>query len=315
MELGINTSCSFVTPAPHKAHSSSSPLTPRQNYKRRETVACTHQVAPVVRTSGDFSATQARQHLHIQKLLFRVCCIQDDGVHQASSSTSTEPKWKQKLAAADDHAKRTRQKTLLVQEDYKQKQAAMHRLQGDTSKEVVPLKDLDFLPYLKEDGLIRDCSEPNAKASVYAIFDNDKALQYIGISRQVYSSMRLHFARMPLNCYYVKIQNISKPSRSLLELIRDKWIEENSTHPSGNDSGPEQNMWENPLDCKPLMTEEERKRLEEAGAGPPTAKVLKNVARRIEAELEKNFRARCCKDRLRFDPKLKDKGLLDLKNI
>ena len=66
--------------------------------------------------------------------------------------------------------------------------------------------------------------------------------------------MRLHFARMPLKCYYVKTQNITSPSRVLLELIRDKWIEEVGAHPIGNDNGKVQNDWENPLDCKPLMT-------------------------------------------------------------
>lgn len=61
----------------------------------------------------------------------------------------------------------------------------MQRLQADTSKEVFPLRDLEFLPYLKDDGLITDCTEANAKASVYAIFDSEKVLQYVGISRQV----------------------------------------------------------------------------------------------------------------------------------
>eukprot|EP00250_Pteridium_aquilinum_P016351 c23061_g1_i2 orf=224-1060(+) len=270
-----------------------------------------------IMTFGGFCGTQIRgpsSHLlHAQKLLFSVNCVQEDvGVNQASS---LEPKWKQKLAAADDFAERTRQRTLHAQEEYKQRQAALQRIQGGASREVIPLRDLEFLPYLNEDGLIMDCSEPNAKASVYAIFDNDKVLQYIGISRQVYSSMRLHFARVPLKCYYVKIQNISKPSRSLLELIKERWIEESGFIPCGNDSGPEQNVWENPLDCKPLMTDEETHKFEEAGAGPPKGKVLKNVARRVEAELEENFKARNCKERLRFDPKLKEKGLLDLKNI
>jgi hypothetical protein len=59
---------------------------------------------------------------------------------------------------------------------------------------------------------------------------------------------------MPLKCYYVKVQNITSPSRILLELIRDKWIEENGAQPVGNDNGKVQNDWENPLDCKPMMT-------------------------------------------------------------
>lgn len=43
--------------------------------------------------------------------------------------------------------------------------------------------------------------------------------------------------------------------------------------------------------------------------------MLKNVARRIEKDLEAVFKQRQVKDVLRFDPKLKDRALLDLKGI
>eukprot|EP01018_Ginkgo_biloba_P031058 Gb_40143 [translate_table: standard] len=127
-------------------------------------------------------------------------------------------------------------------------------------------------------------------------------------------SMRLHFARVPSKCHFVKVQNIMKPNRSLLEYIKEKWITENGVLPSGNDNGPQQNIWENPLDCKPLMTEEEKQKFEEAGPGPFQAKVLKNVARRIEKELDAQYKERNCKEVFRFEPKLKEKGLLELRN-
>jgi len=63
------------------------------------------------------------------------------------------------------------------------------------------------------------------------------------------------------------------------------------------------------------MADEEKRLVEEAAPGPPTAKALKEVARRIERELEKVFKQRQCSDVLRFDPKLKDRCLLDLKGI
>ena len=72
--------------------------------------------------------------------------------------------------------------------------------------------------------------------------------------KQVYQSMRLHFARRPLQCHYIKVMNVSKPSRALLEGTRDAWISANGSVPVGNDSGEMQNIWENPLDCTPLMT-------------------------------------------------------------
>jgi hypothetical protein len=66
--------------------------------------------------------------------------------------------------------------------------------------------------------------------------------------------MRLHFARRPLECYYVKVHHVTRPSRALLESTREKWVSENGSIPSGNDNGEVQNVWENALDCTPLMT-------------------------------------------------------------
>ena len=74
--------------------------------------------------------------------------------------------------------------------------------------------------------------------------------------KQVYQSMRLHFARRPLQCHYVKVMHVTRPSRALLEGTRDQWISEYGSVPIGNDNGEMQNVWENALDCKPLMTGE-----------------------------------------------------------
>ncbi|CAM6009920.1 unnamed protein product [Sphagnum balticum] len=248
-------------------------------------------------------------------------------------ASATEPKWKQKLAAADEHQERTRQATAqaswlspfwsfggslhlyCAQEEYRRRQDALRRQQSQGAGEIPSLKDLEYYSYLTEEGLIADCTRPDAKASVYAIFDQNKTLCYIGVSRQVYQSMRLHFARRPLECYYVKVHHVTRPSRALLESTREKWVSENGSIPSGNDNGEVQNIWENALDCTPLMTEEEKILYEDAATGPPKAKVLKNVARRIEKDLEALFKERNCSDKLRFDPKLKDKCLLDLKTV
>lgn len=234
--------------------------------------------------------------------------------HVVVFASAAEPKWKQKLAAADEHQERTRQATAQAQEEYRKRQDALRR-QSMQGGEGVSLSSLEYIPYLTEEGHIADCTEPGAKASLYAIFDENKTLCFIGISRQVYQSMRLHFARRPLQCYYVKVMHVSKPSRALLEGTRDAWISENGSVPVGNDNGEIQNLWENALDCTPFMTDEEKLLHEEAAPGPPKAKVLKNVARRIEKDLEGIFKQRNCTDVLRFDPKLKDRCLLDLKGV
>ncbi|GJP39350.1 hypothetical protein CLOM_g23729 [Closterium sp. NIES-68] len=254
------------------------------------------------------------------------CAAAGDG----DAGQSSEPKWKQKLAAAEAHAEQTRQATARAQEEYRRKQMVQRKSEVSGGAAAGPaaaaagtgaaagahprLVDLDWVPYLTEEGLLTDCTQAGAKASVYAIYDDDKVLQYIGVSRQVYQSMRLHFARVPSACAWMKVTHITRPSKAVLEAIKDQWIAENGVSPPGNDEGPEQNRWENPLDCKPLMTEEERKSVEYAAPGPPKAKALKEVARRVERELEAAFKARNCKEVLRFDPKLKEDGLLDLKS-
>eukprot|EP00245_Coleochaete_scutata_P002882 TRINITY_DN1408_c0_g1_i1.p1 TRINITY_DN1408_c0_g1~~TRINITY_DN1408_c0_g1_i1.p1 ORF type:complete len:294 (+),score=61.48 TRINITY_DN1408_c0_g1_i1:159-1040(+) len=235
-------------------------------------------------------------------------------VHTSSAVTaSEEPKWKQKLAAADDHAEQTRQRTAQAQEEYRARQAALRLRDSDPS--VVPLDQLPFLPFLDDDGKVTDISEPTAKASVYAIYNDRQELQYVGVSRQVYQSLRMHLARSPAECVWVKAQHVTKPSRVALENIRSTWVTQNNAPIPGNDNGPVQERWENAIDCKPLMTDAEKLAFEEAAPGPPKAKVLKNVARRVEKELMSVYEARNITESFRFEPKLKDRGLLDLKTV
>ncbi|CAI7922511.1 unnamed protein product, partial [Closterium sp. NIES-54] len=181
------------------------------------------------------------------------CAAAGDG----DAGQSSEPKWKQKLAAAEAHAEQTRQATARAQEEYRRRQMAQRKSEatGGAAAGAAAggaaaaagahprMADLDWVPYLTEEGLITDCTQAGAKASVYGIYNDDKVLQYIGVSRQ-----------------------------------------------------------------------EEKKSVDYAAPGPPKAKALKEVARRVERELEAAFKARNCKEVLRFDPKLKEDGLLDLKS-
>eukprot|EP00271_Cylindrocystis_brebissonii_P004960 TRINITY_DN16924_c0_g1_i1.p1 TRINITY_DN16924_c0_g1~~TRINITY_DN16924_c0_g1_i1.p1 ORF type:complete len:303 (-),score=67.36 TRINITY_DN16924_c0_g1_i1:562-1470(-) len=265
--------------------------------------------APCAKLALTSSFTESRHNLRSAP----VEGVRWQNASSAISNSAAEPKWKQKLAAADAHAEATRQLTAQAQGEYEERrrQAAVR---GSGAGAITPLKDLEWIPFLTEEGRFTDCSQADAKASVYAIFDEEKELQYIGISRQVFQSMRLHFARVPRQCVWLKVQHITKPSRTILEATRDAWIKENGSRPRGNDGAEEQNRWENPLDCKPLMTADEQAAL--AAASPAEIpKILKNAARRIEKDIEAGFRERKCTETMRFDPKLKEQGLLDLKNV
>jgi hypothetical protein len=172
---------------------------------------------------------------------------------------------------------------------------------------MIALADLEFLPYLNAEGQLID--EFDGKVGVYAIFDRDKALQFIGYSRDVSLSLKQHLVRQPQHCYWIKVETIDRPSRTLLEDIRAAWIAENNEIPAGN--GVDEPLWNQPIDAKIQMTSDERKTYE-GGDELIKVKTLKQVARRVEVEVMAAVEARGARMNLRFDPKLKEKGLLNL---
>lgn len=174
--------------------------------------------------------------------------------------------------------------------------------------DILPLHELEFLPYLNEQGSIRE--DWQGKIGVYAIFDGEQTLQYIGYSRDIYLSLKQHLVRQPKSCHWLKMQIISRPSRTLLEEIRQAWIAENNGIPPGNALLASQ--WTEAIDAKEMMTEAERQEYlssDELGR----MKLLKKVARRVETEIQATLKERGVQMDLRFNPKLKEEGLLDLK--
>lgn len=172
------------------------------------------------------------------------------------------------------------------------------------------LATLPELKYLDENGLLP--TNLSGKIGVYAIFDREKNLQFVGYSRDVYVSLKQHLVRQTQSCHWLKVQTIEKPNRTILENTMNNWIAENSVVPVGNDV--DKSKWAEAIDIKPLMTDEEKANYEKvAGEELAQSKVLKNVARRVEAEILEILKNRGCQEEIRFNPKLKDNGLLDLK--
>ena len=179
-----------------------------------------------------------------------------------------------------------------------------------TQLTVTPLSELPFVDFVDGAGLLP--REFAGKVGVYAIFDRDRHLQYIGYSRDILASLRLHLVRQPRACYWLKVQTIDRPSRKVLEEIRQGWMEENGTIPPGNATSP--SAWDSPIDATLQMTEAERLELESPELDERSRlKALKQVARRVEAEILEVLAERNVQESLRFHPKLKERGLLDLK--
>jgi hypothetical protein len=105
---------------------------------------------------------------------------------------------------------------------------------------------------------------------------------------------------------------VSKPDRTLLESVKAFWIEGNGSLPPGN--GPLKTQWEQPIDVKSqMLPEESAQYIDPQLDEPKHQSVLKNAARRIETEILATLSQRGVTEQLRFNPKLKENGLLDLK--
>ena len=172
------------------------------------------------------------------------------------------------------------------------------------------LADIEYLSYINQNGELPDILQ--GKIGVYAIFNREKNLQFIGNSRNIYTSLKQHLVRQPQLCYWVKAQTIELPSRRFLEKIQQAWIDENEAIPIGN--GKNKQIWTHPIDIQMLLTPEEKEKYDNYMNDEITKiKIIKDVARRVEAEILHILEKRGLRIQIRFHPKLKESGLLDLK--
>ncbi|PSB01992.1 GIY-YIG nuclease family protein [Merismopedia glauca] len=176
------------------------------------------------------------------------------------------------------------------------------------STDIPTLAVLEYIPYLDQDGQLP--ADLAGKIGVYAIFNQEKTLKLIGYSRDIYLSLKQHLVRQLNECYWVKAQVIERPNRTLLEDIKTSWIQESGTIPVGNSI--DDAKWNQPIDAKLAMTEAEKAKLDVLDE-LELSKLFKNVARRVEAQILAELESRGVKSEIRFNPKLKENGLLDLK--
>jgi hypothetical protein len=72
-------------------------------------------------------------------------------------------------------------------------------------------------------------------AGVYAVFDADRQLQYVNISRNVSLSLRGHQTQLGADCCaFVRVQSFSFPDRAAMAAVQADWIAANGVVPIGN---------------------------------------------------------------------------------
>ncbi len=69
-----------------------------------------------------------------------------------------------------------------------------------TETNIPLLETLEYFPYIDDNGQIPE--QFQGKIGVYAIFDQEKVLQFVGYSRDVYLSIKQHLVRQPQKCYW-----------------------------------------------------------------------------------------------------------------
>ena len=169
------------------------------------------------------------------------------------------------------------------------------------------MADLEMHPYLVNGELPAGLA---GKVGIYAIFDEAQMLQYVGYSRDISVGLTQHLVRCPQQCHWFKAHTVERPSRTVLDGIRSAWLKEHGSVPAGNSD--QQLMWEKPIDAKVFMTDGERDAI--ANAEPSqTNKLLKQLARRVEADVKAQVEARGAQIPIKFNPKLKEQGILALK--
>lgn len=178
---------------------------------------------------------------------------------------------------------------------------------GMTATTPTPLSTLPYQPYLTADGCIP--SHLERQIGIYAIFDHPQTLRYIGYSRDIYQSLKQHLVRQPEACCWYKVQTIERPNRTLLETLRQAWIHE---HPDFSLSPEDEAAWSGAIDARQTMTAAEWTAYE-ALPSEQQPQYLKTIARRLEAQILETLADRGVTMEIRFNPKRKVDGLLDLK--
>jgi Grx4 family monothiol glutaredoxin len=105
---------------------------------------------------------------------------------------------------------------------------------------VPPLGDAPMIP-LVGDG-VRSESIP-ATPGVYAVYDGDEQIQYVGLSRKVSASVKLHVFELPKQCAFVRCASLPNAAKADLQLAWKAWMMEHLASadekvvPPGNTSG------------------------------------------------------------------------------
>ncbi|KAL0037604.1 hypothetical protein WJX77_004510 [Trebouxia sp. C0004] len=127
----------------------------------------------------------------------------------------------------------------LLQHSCRRARAASHSdASAPSTSSVTSLSDAPLQPVSGEPGALP------TTAGVYAVYDKEQKLQYIGLSRKVAVSVANHIQDMPDHTDSVKVATVPDPTKENLTAAWKQWIqsavEANGAIPPGNAPGAQQ---------------------------------------------------------------------------
>lgn len=157
------------------------------------------------------------------------------------------------------------------------------------------LNDLPLLSYINQQGRIQPPIEPNTAATVFAVLDANKKVQYIGFSKDARNSLRTLMGRRPELCFYFKVYNLTTLDQQKMLDIRSTWFSEMGLPPPGNTDPYQRNLWEKPVDAGSISERGKK------AAGISKARTL-----------QQTMADRGLKEEMVYDPALIEQGLCDV---
>ena len=95
-------------------------------------------------------------------------------------------------------------------------------------------------------GYINPPVPEGTEATVFAIYDQSKTLQYIGFSKELRASLRTVFARRPDKAHFFRAYHLSALDQDAMVAARVAWFDENAGPPPGNKLPAERTAWQSP---------------------------------------------------------------------
>lgn len=164
----------------------------------------------------------------------------------------------------------------------------------ETTDSAPRLQDIDIESIINRQGLVDPEVPGGVEASVFAVYDARKKLQYVGFSKDLRNSLRTVLSRRPDKAFFFKATHLDSLDQEKMLAIRDLWFEECGGAPPGNHLVMERTAWQQPVD-----------------SGAISQRGKKGAAEEKAAQLLKAIKDRGCKEEFVPNPTLLLDGQVD----